>query len=87
MNRARNKILVSGYVSRIKADANFGSAETWHACYENGTSTHYGGGLNAEACRAMVCARELRRVKVVKSSGAVIYKLRAADVLPDKQRP
>lgn len=78
MSNALKRIQKSGYVSRMKADANIGIAETWHACIESGSLAHYGNSLNAQECRGLVCAGALRRVRVIGMTGAVIYQLQTA---------
>jgi hypothetical protein len=74
-NKALRKIRVTKYVSRMKADPNMGTPETWHTCYENGSIAHYGEPMNADECRALVCDKTIRRQRVARLTGAVIYRL------------
>jgi hypothetical protein len=74
-NKALRKIRVVGFVSRTKAYPGL-HPEAWYACYENGSIAHYGDPLNADECRALVCDKTIRRQRVARLTGAVIYRLR-----------
>lgn len=74
MTTATKRIKRTGYAMRMKAWE--GQPETWTVTNAGGIPDRTGSArLNAQECYGLVCAGELRRVKVIQLTGGIVYEL------------
>jgi hypothetical protein len=71
---AAKRIAATGYASRMKSWER--GPEIWTVTTERGIEARNGASmLNTQECQGLVCAGVLRRVEVLRLTGAIIYKL------------